>query len=169
MGKVPVRLREVVYTLSPFEQSVMSGLWKDLPHKASHHAKTVSGRRGGRGQMASQVQESLASVVGPATYWAQQLSNSLRCRRGTPSCSVCCRSGALRPTARQAERTGAPVIASSHVDVATHDAGEPLLACALTPSAPVQPYRTTRRRRSCTTGFKRRAVHLCISLAVTSA
>ena len=27
MGKVPVRLKEVVYTLSPFQQSVMNGLW----------------------------------------------------------------------------------------------------------------------------------------------
>ena len=41
MGKVPIRLREVVYTLSPFEQSVMTGLWKDLPHKAAHHAANV--------------------------------------------------------------------------------------------------------------------------------
>ncbi|KAI7844209.1 hypothetical protein COHA_002343 [Chlorella ohadii] len=37
MGKVPIRLKEVVYTLSPFQQSVMNGLWKDLPHKAAHH------------------------------------------------------------------------------------------------------------------------------------
>ncbi len=41
MGKAPIRLKEVVYTLSPFEQSVMSGLWKDLPHKAAHHAANV--------------------------------------------------------------------------------------------------------------------------------
>ena len=41
MGKVPIRLKEVVYTLSPFEQSVMNGLWKDLPHKVAHHAATV--------------------------------------------------------------------------------------------------------------------------------
>eukprot|EP00891_Asterochloris_glomerata_P009462 jgi/Astpho2/9462/gw1.00145.147.1_t len=34
MGKVPVRLREVVYTLSPFETTVLNGLWKDLPQKA---------------------------------------------------------------------------------------------------------------------------------------
>ncbi|KAJ7564976.1 hypothetical protein O6H91_02G042700 [Diphasiastrum complanatum] len=33
MGKVPVRLKEVVYQVSPFELSVMDGLWKDLPHK----------------------------------------------------------------------------------------------------------------------------------------
>ena len=33
MGKVPVRLREVVYTLSPFQQTVMGGLWKDAPAK----------------------------------------------------------------------------------------------------------------------------------------
>lgn len=33
MGKVPVRLREVVYTLSPFEQTVMNGVVKDLPAK----------------------------------------------------------------------------------------------------------------------------------------
>lgn len=31
MGKVPVRLREVVYTLSPFQQTVMGGLFKDVP------------------------------------------------------------------------------------------------------------------------------------------
>lgn len=31
MGKVPVRLREVVYTLSPFQQTIMSGLFKDIP------------------------------------------------------------------------------------------------------------------------------------------
>ena len=42
MGKVPIRLKEVMYTLSPFEQSVMSGLWKDLPHKAAHHAANGS-------------------------------------------------------------------------------------------------------------------------------
>ena len=33
MGKTPVRLREVVYTLSPFQQTVMSGLFKDVPQK----------------------------------------------------------------------------------------------------------------------------------------
>lgn len=27
--------------LSPFEQSVMGGLWKDLPHKASHYASLL--------------------------------------------------------------------------------------------------------------------------------
>ncbi|KAL4450083.1 hypothetical protein ABPG77_010752 [Micractinium sp. CCAP 211/92] len=41
MGKAPIRLKEVVYTLSPFEQSVMGGLWKDLPHKAAHHAANL--------------------------------------------------------------------------------------------------------------------------------
>ena len=30
--QTPVRLREVVYTLSPFEQSVMNGLFKDLSY-----------------------------------------------------------------------------------------------------------------------------------------
>jgi hypothetical protein len=43
MGKVPIRLKEVTYMLSPFQQSVMGGLWKDLPHKAAHHAHNVSG------------------------------------------------------------------------------------------------------------------------------
>lgn len=33
MGKVPVKLREVVYTLSPFQMTIMDGLWKDLPQK----------------------------------------------------------------------------------------------------------------------------------------
>lgn len=41
MGKVPIRLKEVVYTLSPFEQNVMSGLWKDMPHKTSHYMTKV--------------------------------------------------------------------------------------------------------------------------------
>ncbi|KAI3874672.1 hypothetical protein MKX03_015149 [Papaver bracteatum] len=33
MGKIPVRMKAVIYSLSPFQQQVMSGLWKDLPHK----------------------------------------------------------------------------------------------------------------------------------------
>ncbi|KAK1288599.1 hypothetical protein QJS10_CPB19g00469 [Acorus calamus] len=33
MGKNPVRMKAVVYTLSPFQQKVMSGLWKDIPGK----------------------------------------------------------------------------------------------------------------------------------------
>jgi Cytochrome b-c1 complex subunit 8 len=33
MGKVPVKLREVVYTLSPFQMTIMDGLWKDVPQK----------------------------------------------------------------------------------------------------------------------------------------
>ena len=41
MGKAPVRLKEVVYTLSPFQQNVMGGLWKDIPHKASHYFEMV--------------------------------------------------------------------------------------------------------------------------------
>ena len=42
MGKmVPNRLKEVVYTLSPFETSVMSGLWKDLPSKIQRKVSEV--------------------------------------------------------------------------------------------------------------------------------
>ncbi|KAI9125132.1 hypothetical protein K1719_003748 [Acacia pycnantha] len=33
MVKQPVRMKAVVYALSPFQQKVMSGLWKDLPGK----------------------------------------------------------------------------------------------------------------------------------------
>ncbi|KAK6943338.1 Cytochrome b-c1 complex subunit 8, plants [Dillenia turbinata] len=36
MGKTPVRMKAVVYGLSPFQQKVMSGLWKDIPGKISH-------------------------------------------------------------------------------------------------------------------------------------
>ena len=41
MGKqqVGTRLKEVVYTLSPFEQNVMKGLFTDTPHKVMHHLK----------------------------------------------------------------------------------------------------------------------------------
>ena len=31
--RVPTRIKEVVYTISPFETTVLSGLWKDLPQK----------------------------------------------------------------------------------------------------------------------------------------
>ena len=33
MGKQPVKMKVVVYALSPFQQKVMSGLWKDIPGK----------------------------------------------------------------------------------------------------------------------------------------
>nr|KJB74894.1 hypothetical protein B456_012G013200 [Gossypium raimondii] len=36
MGKQPVKMRAVVYALSPFQQKIMSGLWKDLPAKITH-------------------------------------------------------------------------------------------------------------------------------------
>ncbi|XP_059297774.1 cytochrome b-c1 complex subunit 8-like [Lycium barbarum] len=36
MGKQPVKLKAVVYALSPFQQKVMPGLWKDLPGKIHH-------------------------------------------------------------------------------------------------------------------------------------
>jgi len=55
MGKVPVRLREVVYTLSPFQQTVMGGLWKDAPAKIARKfsevremKEGVTGAGGGR-------------------------------------------------------------------------------------------------------------------------
>ena len=36
MGKQPVKLKSVVYSLSPFQQKIMTGLWKDLPEKIHH-------------------------------------------------------------------------------------------------------------------------------------
>ncbi|KAG8501876.1 hypothetical protein CXB51_004731 [Gossypium anomalum] len=36
MGKQPVKMKAVVYALSPFQQKIMSGLWKDLPTKITH-------------------------------------------------------------------------------------------------------------------------------------
>ncbi|KAF9595294.1 hypothetical protein IFM89_038429 [Coptis chinensis] len=33
MGKTPIQMKAVVYSLSPFQQKVMPGLWRDLPHK----------------------------------------------------------------------------------------------------------------------------------------
>ncbi|KAJ4747781.1 Cytochrome b-c1 complex subunit 8 [Rhynchospora pubera] len=36
MGKQPVRLKAVVYSLSPFQQKVMPGLWKDITTKIHH-------------------------------------------------------------------------------------------------------------------------------------
>ena len=41
--RVPMKFREVVYTLSPYEQTIMNGLWKNLPHKAAHFAERVRG------------------------------------------------------------------------------------------------------------------------------
>ena len=39
--KLPIRLHEVVYTLSPFEQSVMSGVWKDFSYKFTKQIREV--------------------------------------------------------------------------------------------------------------------------------
>lgn len=36
MGKQPVRMKAVVYALSPFQQKVMPGLLKDFPGKIAH-------------------------------------------------------------------------------------------------------------------------------------
>ncbi|KAJ0044983.1 hypothetical protein Pint_06698 [Pistacia integerrima] len=36
MGKQPVKMKAVVYALSPFQQKIMPGLWKDLPDKIHH-------------------------------------------------------------------------------------------------------------------------------------
>eukprot|EP00261_Vitis_vinifera_P034907 XP_019076150.1 PREDICTED: cytochrome b-c1 complex subunit 8 isoform X1 [Vitis vinifera] len=36
MGKTPVRMKAVVYSLSPFQQQIMPGLWKDLTTKIHH-------------------------------------------------------------------------------------------------------------------------------------
>lgn len=44
MGKVPVRLREVVYTVSPFEVTILNGLVKDFPGKVMRHLTEVGPR-----------------------------------------------------------------------------------------------------------------------------
>ncbi|CAN0876874.1 Cytochrome b-c1 complex subunit 8-1, mitochondrial [Linum grandiflorum] len=36
MGKQPVRMKAVIYALSPFQQKTVSGLLKDLPSKLHH-------------------------------------------------------------------------------------------------------------------------------------
>lgn len=36
MGKIPVKIKAVVYGLSPYQQKVMPGLWKDLANKLTH-------------------------------------------------------------------------------------------------------------------------------------
>ncbi|XP_022131282.1 cytochrome b-c1 complex subunit 8-like [Momordica charantia] len=36
MGKQPVRMKAVVYALSPFQQKIMTGLWNDLTGKIHH-------------------------------------------------------------------------------------------------------------------------------------
>ncbi|KAI7742608.1 hypothetical protein M8C21_011946 [Ambrosia artemisiifolia] len=36
MGKIPVKIKSVVYGLSPFQQKVMPGLWNELAHKITH-------------------------------------------------------------------------------------------------------------------------------------
>ncbi|XP_020274620.1 cytochrome b-c1 complex subunit 8 [Asparagus officinalis] len=36
MGKIPVKVKAVVYGLSPFQQKIMTGLWKDVPGKIHH-------------------------------------------------------------------------------------------------------------------------------------
>lgn len=41
MGKVPVRLKEVVYSVSPFEVSILNGLFKDFPKKVHKNLSEV--------------------------------------------------------------------------------------------------------------------------------
>ncbi len=41
MGKVPVRLKEVVYTVSPFEVTILNGLLKDFPKKVHKNLSEV--------------------------------------------------------------------------------------------------------------------------------
>ncbi|KAK7372248.1 hypothetical protein VNO80_05622 [Phaseolus coccineus] len=36
MGKQTVPVKSVIYALSPFQQKIMPGLWKDLPTKIHH-------------------------------------------------------------------------------------------------------------------------------------
>ncbi|CAL0307685.1 unnamed protein product [Lupinus luteus] len=36
MAKASVPVKSVVYALSPFQQKIMNGLWKDLPGKLHH-------------------------------------------------------------------------------------------------------------------------------------
>ncbi|KAL7590621.1 hypothetical protein Lser_V15G39281 [Lactuca serriola] len=36
MGKIPVNVKAVTYALSPFQQKVMPGLWKDFTQKITH-------------------------------------------------------------------------------------------------------------------------------------
>lgn len=36
MGKQPVRMKAVIYALSPFQQKIMTGLWNDLTGKIHH-------------------------------------------------------------------------------------------------------------------------------------
>lgn len=44
MGRVPVRLREVVYTVSPFEVTILNGLFKDFPAKVQKNLREVGSR-----------------------------------------------------------------------------------------------------------------------------
>ena len=41
MGKVPLRLKEVVYTVSPFEVTILNGLFKDFPKKVHKNLSEV--------------------------------------------------------------------------------------------------------------------------------
>ena len=46
---MPVRLKEVVYTISPFETTVLTGLFKDVPGKMHKYWKEVSACNGAPG------------------------------------------------------------------------------------------------------------------------
>eukprot|EP00850_Spirogloea_muscicola_P001642 SM000006S19407 [mRNA] locus=s6:578344:578993:- [translate_table: standard] len=39
MGKLPVRVKHVMYTLSPFEQKILTGLYSDLSHDVTKKLK----------------------------------------------------------------------------------------------------------------------------------
>ncbi|KAG5122726.1 hypothetical protein JHK84_041066 [Glycine max] len=58
MGKQVVPVKSVIYALSPFQQKIMPGLWKDLPTKIHHK---VCSKLPGKGEAGSQVLSSCKS------------------------------------------------------------------------------------------------------------
>lgn len=79
MGKVPIRLKEVVYTLSPFQQSVMNGLWKDLPHKAAHHMHNVRSSAEGRAAPSHRRRRRAAAAGASAACFCCRLLQCAQC------------------------------------------------------------------------------------------
>ena len=48
MGKVPIRLKEVVYMVSPFEVTILNGLFKDFGKKVHKNVSEVRSARRSR-------------------------------------------------------------------------------------------------------------------------
>lgn len=76
MGKVPVRLKEVVYMVSPFEVSILNGLFKDFGKKCQKNISEVRTALTGRTPKAACPREAALIRIGVFRVQHSEAHNS---------------------------------------------------------------------------------------------